>query len=137
MESGPNILPPTGEDMGPSPHGPLRLPPEPPAAQVHVMEATPKGVRTRRHAAHVEEVGQSLHLPAMESHSSDPPEADERATRGHPDNTILAVSDMVPNSAGDGSGSTSTGTSSGSVTRTRKRKQHPGQERQVEPVGVA
>ncbi|KAF9956445.1 hypothetical protein BGZ70_009875 [Mortierella alpina] len=108
MEFGPRVLPPTGQDMGPTPHGPLRLPPEPPASQVHVLEAAPKGVRTRRHAAHLDEVGQSLYLPAMESHSPNPPEADERTTGGHPDNAILAVSDMVPNSTGDSSGTTGT-----------------------------
>ncbi|KAF9561020.1 hypothetical protein EC968_005929 [Mortierella alpina] len=127
MEHRPGLLPPPGPDMGPAPHGPLRLSPEPQVAQVHVMETTPKGVRTRRNAAHVEEVRQPLPVPAVEPHSSDPAETEDGATGGHSDNTILAISNMVPDSAGNGSGSSRTDTPISGSTRARKRKQHPGQ----------
>ncbi|KAF9969989.1 hypothetical protein BGZ75_002506, partial [Mortierella antarctica] len=101
------------------------------------METAPKGVRIRRNATHVEEVGQPLHLPALEPHSSDPAEAEDGAAGGYPGNTLLAIGNMVPNSDGDGSGSTSTNTPCGRTTRAGKRKQHPGQERQMESVSVA
>ncbi|KAF9943756.1 hypothetical protein BGZ72_003445, partial [Mortierella alpina] len=137
MEHRPSVLSPPGQDMGPTPYGPLRLSPEPQVAQVHVMETAPKSVRIRRNAALMEEARQSLPLPALEPHPSDLAETENRAPGSDPDNAILAIGDMVPDSAGDGSGSTRSSAPNGSSTRTRKRKQHPGQERQMESVGVA
>ncbi|CAO3563830.1 unnamed protein product [Mortierella alpina] len=75
--------------------------------------------------------------PPLELHSSDPTETEEGATGGHPDNTFLAIGDMVPDSPGDSSDSTNAGTPSGSSIRAGKRKQQPAQERQMESIGVA
>ncbi|KAF8902631.1 hypothetical protein BGZ58_006672, partial [Dissophora ornata] len=57
-------------------------------------------------------------------------------TRGDPDHTILAVSDLVSDNSNDGNCSPNPSATISSTPTTRKRKQYPGQERQLEPLGV-
>ncbi|KAF9556518.1 hypothetical protein EC968_008226 [Mortierella alpina] len=69
------------------------------------------------------------------AHSADPAETEDGATGSHSANTILAISNMVLDSSGNGSGSSKTSTPISGSIRVRKRKQHPGQELQLESVG--
>ncbi|KAF9404930.1 hypothetical protein BGZ94_003874, partial [Podila epigama] len=137
VASGPSILPPSGQNMGPFPRGLVRLPSEPSATQVHDMEATPSSSQPRRNAALVENTGQPLCLPSMESHPTVTAETEDRATGSDHHNSVLAISNMVPNGASNGNAPAHPNRKRGRPPGSRKPKQHPGQEQHVEPVSLA
>ncbi|KAF9176807.1 hypothetical protein BGZ51_009622 [Haplosporangium sp. Z 767] len=136
MEHRSSILPASREDLGSSSSEPIRLSIEPSGADLHDMEATPTSASMGCNATLVEETGQSLRVPSMEPHSRDSSETETGATPGNPDHSVLAVRNMVSNSAGNGSNSTNASSSISSPPSTRKRTSYLGQKHQLEPLSL-
>ncbi|KAF9343404.1 hypothetical protein BGX26_005791, partial [Mortierella sp. AD094] len=101
------------------------------------METTPSGDRPRCISASMDNNGQHLSLPTMESDSTDSPEVATRQSRSNTDNTILAVGSLVPNSEVNGHSLTNSDTQESGQAASRKRPSHSGSQSPLESLGMA
>ncbi|KAI8595723.1 hypothetical protein EDD21DRAFT_29151 [Dissophora ornata] len=123
-----NILHQAGQNVGAAQNGSVRLRIEPSSATIHELEAMLVDNSGRRASSIVVRTRQRLLLPSVELASGSVPEDQAGTSQGNGHHSLLALSNLVPNSHEDGRRPTSTNPEGDGAPSPGKRVTHPRQE---------
>jgi len=137
MEDQSTIFPSSGQNLGTSQGGLIRVSREHSPSKVHVLEISSISSSSRCTSTLMDNTGQLIHMPTVEPNSSSTGEDSIEQIDSDPDNTMVVERDMVPRSKTNVTTASTSNTTGRSIASNRKRRRDPQQESSLDLNSMA